>query len=578
MYKLLSLSKIILPRKGQYKKIDWVCMALLSLLFSFFMVFGESFYKTASWNMVFGSTTQEIMALCKGVFFFIIFMFCLYVGWHFVTYPVLESSYSLSKYKILRLFEKYPLRFSLVCFFLLYIPYFIAFFPGIMMGDTPDLIAQGFNLPEQTSSYLKLLNPNTTLNQHHPVIHTLFLHYCIVLGHTCFGSWNIGLFIYSFLQACIMISACSFCISELHALGVSRRFCLMLLVYFICAPRIQNYLFLATKDTIYASVLLIFITCFYRVVNSTSARYHRIFVIATASLMLLLRNDNKYLLLLVVVLSAILLKSYRKYCLLCIPIILIGIHLYSVVLLPSLGITPASRREMLSIPFQQTARYLRDIPEDEITVEEYNAISKVLDYDAIKENYDPERSDDVKKTFNENASKDDMKAYFRAWRSMLIKHPGVFIQATMNNTYDYFYPYGRPAGRYTARYSEEAMEYTNSEYPSMSFNFHYNKNTLWLRNIFELYDFLFCVPVLKLFITPAFYTWMLIIFFMVAIRRKILSAICVWLPLVITILICIAGPCNGWYFRYLYPVSVTLPVVILLHTRLLSISHTSECP
>ena len=105
-----------------------------------------------------------------------------------------------------------------------------------------------------------------------------------------------------------------------------------------------------------------------------------------------------------------------------------------------LGVADGSRKEMLSIPFQQTARYLKEYPDD-VTESEENAIEKILDYGSLAENYNPEISDHVKDTFNNSATTQDMVNYFKAWVSMFLRHPDVYFQATFNNTYGYYYPF-----------------------------------------------------------------------------------------------------------------------------------------
>ena len=49
-----------------------------------------------------------------------------------------------------------------------------------------------------------------------------------------------------------------------------------------------------------------------------------------------------------------------------------------------LGVLPGSAKEMLSIPFQQTARYVTKYS-DEVTEEEKDATNNVLQYDNLKE-------------------------------------------------------------------------------------------------------------------------------------------------------------------------------------------------
>lgn len=102
-------------------------------------------------------------------------------------------------------------------------------------------------------------------------------------------------------------------------------------------------------------------------------------------------------------------KRYLAASLFCLIFVWIG---YNNIFLPLSGVQPGSKREMLSVPFQQTARYINCYP-DEVTQEEKNAIDKVLDYEHIADNYNPEASDQVKNTFNENATNEELKNYFR---------------------------------------------------------------------------------------------------------------------------------------------------------------------
>ena len=73
------------------------------------------------------------------------------------------------------------------------------------------------------------------------------------------------------------------------------------------------------------------------------------------------------------------------------------------------GVKPGGKQEMLSIPFQQTARYVKYYGND-VSTEEEKVIRKVLDYDTIGKNYDPDLSDPVKNTYKQ---KDEyLKDYF----------------------------------------------------------------------------------------------------------------------------------------------------------------------
>jgi hypothetical protein len=69
---------------------------------------------------------------------------------------------------------------------------------------------------------------------------------------------------------------------------------------------------------------------------------------------------------------------------------------------------------MFSVPFQQTAALVYH-KEEVIEEEDKLIIGKILDYDGLKENYNPELSDPVKNTYNKYATDEDMKEYFGVW-------------------------------------------------------------------------------------------------------------------------------------------------------------------
>ena len=90
---------------------------------------------------------------------------------------------------------------------------------------------------------------------------------------------------------------------------------------------------------------------------------------------------------------------------------------------------------------QQTARYLKEYPDD-VTKEEAKAIDGVMKYDEIADLYNPELSDPVKATYRGgHITMAKLKRYFNAWFSMFLRHPGVYIEATLHNSYGYYYPF-----------------------------------------------------------------------------------------------------------------------------------------
>ena len=77
--------------------------------------------------------------------------------------------------------------------------------------------------------------------------------------------------------------------------------------------------------------------------------------------------------------------------------------------------------------------------QNDVTEYEKGVISSVLDYDHLTENYDPTLQDPVKYTFNQSATTEMLNDYYRVWWKMFLRHPDSYIQATLNNTYGFFY-------------------------------------------------------------------------------------------------------------------------------------------
>ena len=78
------------------------------------------------------------------------------------------------------------------------------------------------------------------------------------------------------------------------------------------------------------------------------------------------------------------------------------------------NIEPGGIQEALSLPFQQTARYVKE-HEEEVTQEEKKAIKGVIAYNKLGKYYNPKISDPVKATYKKKATTKDLTAYLKVW-------------------------------------------------------------------------------------------------------------------------------------------------------------------
>ena len=216
-------------------------------------------------------------------------------------------------------------------------------------------------------------------------------------------------------------------------------------------------------------------------------------------------------------------------------------------------ITPTSPRELLSIPIQQTSALIVH-NENVIEYEDREIIGKVIDYDLVKENYNPELSDPIKNTFNKDATTEDLINYLKVWFKYLFKKPITYIEATINNVYGYFYPDAQKWYFYYKKY--EVLNEVGLDY-------HYVGPGI-LRAILMGYGFIFqYFPVIGLLTSIGFTTWIYIYLVGSLIESKKTKYIKLLIPAFLLILVCIVGPINT-YYRYILPYSMSLPMILAL--------------
>lgn len=609
-----------------------VCVGILACFFAVWMVLGYSFAKTDSWRLVFGSWQRTgvsvVVWLVLSLLFYVsISLFFLWLDKRSV---IAEDAVPHAKKpgrrglwkRYQQLFLAHPFLTPFFTLLLMYLPILFFSYPGVFMGDDVCMILQGYNFPDPTSRYLNLIDENMHLNGHHPVVYTMFLHLCLKIGTRLFSSYTAGILLVSISQLLVTAAVLAGICCILIRRKVRPAIVIGVMAYYIISPRTQNYMFLLSKDVFFAAAVLGFVATAWvlftqgkqeKKESADSRAYVKdsrvrcvdnqargadnqacgrddqahgayksvgrrgcmpqicvwgMFVVSGIAVGLL-RNDGKYVLLgtfFVLVLAAV--KQRRQF--LAAGVLVLGtLVLYGSVLMPALHITPSGKREMLSVPFQQTARYLRDAPED-VTAEEYAAISAILDAENLAEKYNPEKSDPVKNTFRETASKEELRAYFQTWLSMLRKHPEIYFQATINNYYNYFYPCGDMAGYYSYAWSDKSLKKcVKSKYLStIDFDVHIPDAVREWRTIYELVrEVIFMLPVLSVFKIAALYVWALLLLAVYLFARKEYRLLALTMPYVLCLCTALLGPCNGNYFRYLYGTAVALPVLWIMAMR-----------
>lgn len=523
---------------------------VLSIILAIFMVFGNSYFHYGDSSLVFGSVWLFILSVLIAIGYYSLFKMCIsYIFDYLNKFKIKDSTN-----KVMTYFKRHPFIISLIVMIICWLPYIIAFYPIILSPDPSFQIKQFFGIRTKYADYAVLLDENVVLTNHHPVMHTLLLGGCLKLG-TMIGNDNLGLFLYSIIQIAILSCTLAYTIKYMvKDMKLSNKIGILFLCIYALVPMFPLYSMSGVKDVIFSSFVILYVIMLHKIIKNNGEGFkvwHYIIMILLMLLVILFRNNGLYVIALSFPFLILALKKYwKKY--LVIFIITIGLSTcYSKVILPAFKITSGSIREMLSIPFQQTARYVKYHSED-LSEEDIEIIDTILGYDDLATRYDPDISDPVKNEYNKYATNEDLKKYFGVWFKGLIKHPVTYINATVENVYGYFYP-------------EKTRWYVYYKYDTRitedGFNYHYNSLEDLRRNLANFAVFFPEIPIIGLLSNIGFSTWIVFILVAYMIYKKEYKKIVLYLPALISILVCVASPVNA-YFRYTMPFVFGLPIMI----------------
>ncbi|MGN1371592.1 MAG: DUF6020 family protein [Candidatus Coprovivens sp.] len=522
----------------------------ISLLFSLFMIFGNSYANCGNTSLVFGNGWLFILSILMAIGYYSLFKLCIGYIFEYLDKPKIKKSTK----KVMTFFEEHPFLFSITIIFICWLPYIIAFYPIILSPDPSYQIKQFFGIRTKYADYAVLLDENVVLTNHHPVLHTLLIGGCLKIG-TLLGNDNLGLFFYSIIQITLFSSTLAYTIKYLiKNLKLSNKIGLVVLLVYSFVPMFPFYAMSGVKDVIFSTFVILYVIMLHKIISNNGngfKKWHYVIMVLLMLLVILFRNNGLYVILLSFpFLILVVRKKWKTY--LIIFIITIGLSTcYSKVLLPAFKITSGSIREVLSIPFQQTARYVK-YHSDELSKSDIEIIDNVLVYEDLATRYKPEISDPVKNKYNKYTTSDELKDYFKVWLKGLVKHPVTYIDATIENVYGYFYP-------------EKTNWYIyykfDSRITSDGFDYHYNSLDN-LRESLVLWANVFVgIPIIGLLSNIGFSTWIVLLLVCYILYKKEYKKIVLYLPALISILVCVASPVNT-YFRYAIPYIFCLPLMI----------------
>ena len=519
-------------REAASKKLknDWRII-LLSGLFAVMYIAGRTMRDSGTLSFMNANAYQRFLSsLCILGYWF---MFDLVLRWGLYCFEKAAPEQRGSKPDYVYMF-RYFIIIS-IC----YLPWLFSSYPATFCPDSMWQLQQGLGYTEYTT--------------HHPPLSTAIMTLCVNLG-AAIRSRTFGCFIYIVMQTVLASMVFSYVLVILRRMGISRGARIGALLFYCLNPVWGMYCQWFEKDMLYTEFYVLTAVLLIEVLYTGKCSIRKAAAIcASAAMTLLLRNNAVYELLpFMIMLIFCIPREVRKRmaCAVCAAVLVYGTVKHG--LYPALGFAKGSVAEMLSIPFQQTARYIA-YAGDEVAEDERAAIDDVLEYDKLAEAYEYHWSDPVKNTYHGDG--EALKKYFPVWFSMGLKHPTIYIDALIGLNYGYIAPLETIFVEPTISFSTEGT--TETEIPGITRTADeiptVLMNIIWLAST--------KAPVLELFSSAGMFSWLTLICAVMLWIKKKAAAMVPLIPGVMNMLVCIASPLSS-SIRFCLTTAALMPVIL----------------
>lgn len=395
---------------------------------------------------------------------------------------------------------------------------------------------------------------------HHPPFGTLLIGLAVNAGQML-GNVSLGLCLYVLLQALLGASAIGCAQSVMRKLSAPRW--LRLISMFTCCfcfVYCEN-IAVMVKDIPYSYGMLLMMCeaahlLFVKEEKWTAA--HALRMAFGAVFVLLMRNNGKYIV--VPLLAALALymlvcraKRYGVACAALLAALVLSTGFESW-MMQHWNITPGSRAEALSLPFQQTARFISK-HEDEIPPEEREAIDAILNYDRLAHFYNPVLSDPVKATYKRDSTDEQLLAYFGVWFRQFLRDPQCYVEATLIQNALLFDPYTQNLAHFMGTgMDEEVSALLDVAQPAL------------LKRLdgltYDLNWMIYTLPLMAQLNSVGFHCILLVFACVLSAGKRLYRMSILLLPMVLSMLVLVAGPCIENQDRYGFPIIYCMPVLL----------------
>ena len=440
--------------------------------------------------------------------------------------------------------------------FVCWVSVFLAFYPGAFVYDACD-------------EYVQVAT--RTFTTHHPLTHVLLLGGMVCAGNKFWGSYNIGIAMYTIFQMLFLSGVFAYTISYIKK-KISHRIVIWgMIAFYGFFPVISMYAVCSSKDAIFTGAFLIVVIKMLQMFEDSEEFLNNkgniLVSILAAVVMMLFRNNGLYAYVVWGTLLTIGCFWKKKSGRLLLGILIIMMSSVIIFLGCSKMLTICTKaddsesQEIMTVPIQQMVRTYIYSPET------YTDSEKELLFEIIPEEemhlYNARLSDLVKSKFKNDIFNHNKMKYLQLWMKIGFRKPMIYLNAWFMTSYGYWYPdavinvYGGHTV-HTFTYQDSSYFGFETEYPGTR-----ESKFPWLEEQYrkmslELYQQK--LPGVSMLFSPGFLFWVYMFVFCFFMQKERWDTVVPLSGIAMLWLTAVLGP--TYLVRYVLILWFALPVLI----------------
>ena len=312
---------------------------------------------------------------------------------------------------------------------ILYLPWYMHFYPGIVTQDTADQINDAIT--------------QDGIRDHHSAFLTLMMRLVILPLRHMTGSLQNGVAVTTLLQMLIVTFIFALTCVWVRKYLTNTLSQVFVFLWYAIFPVNNIYSVTLWKDILFSVCFLALLLCLDAAAedeeNYFSSRMKRLALLLTLALLPLMRHNGILISAAMCIFLPLRFRHHRRQTgLICCGALLV-FGLWKLLVLPALHVTEIPAGQALSVLEQQMARAM-NVHHEELSPEEMKEFTRYFDIEDLWTRYKPEISDPVKRHFRDDLYRADPAGFFSSWAKLGRRYPVDYFEALLANNYGYWFP------------------------------------------------------------------------------------------------------------------------------------------